>query len=111
FPTNQQEQIRTMLAESILGVIAQQLVRTIDGKRCAALEILFVTSAVSNLIREGKTYQIPSVIQTGKGKGMQLMDQALQALLATKRISQEEAYKYAVNKSLFSESDEGVVYR
>lgn len=111
FPTNQQEQIRTMLAESILGVIAQQLVRTLDGKRCAALEILFVTSAVSNLIREGKTYQIPSIIQTGKSKGMQLMDQALQALLMTKKISLEEALKYAVNKSLFLESDDGVVYR
>ena len=66
-----------MLAESILGVIAQQLLRTLDGKRCAALEILFVTSAVSNLIREGKIFQIPSVIQTGKAKGMKLMDQSL----------------------------------
>jgi len=111
FPANQQAQIRTMLAESILGVIAQQLLRTLDGKRCAALEILFVTSAVSNLIREGKTFQIPSIIQTGKAKGMQLMDQSLQTLVEIKKISLEEACKYAVNKSLFQESDEGIAYR
>jgi twitching motility protein PilT len=101
FPTNQQEQIRAMLAESLRGVVAQQLVRTVDGRRCAALEILVVTSAVSNLIREGKTFQIPSVIQTGKTMGMQLMDQALQELVAAKRVAPEEAHKYAVNKSLF----------
>ncbi len=111
FPTNQQEQIRTMLAESILGVIAQHLVRTVDGKRCAAIEILFVTAAVSNLIREGKTYQIPSVIQTGKSKGMQLMDQSLLALFEAKRISIEEAHKYAVDKSLFPIDEESVMYR
>jgi twitching motility protein PilT len=70
FPTTQQEQVRTMLGESLKGVIAQQLLRTVDGKRCAALEILSVNSAVSNLIREGKTFQIPSVIQTGKSQGM-----------------------------------------
>jgi twitching motility protein PilT len=84
FPTEQQEQIRAMLAESLRGVIAQQLLKTIDGKRCAALEILSVTTAVSNLIREGKTFQIPSVIQTGKG-GMQLMDQAIQAACGRKK--------------------------
>ena len=111
FPTNQQEQIRTMLAESIVGVIAQQLLRTLDGKRCAALEILFVNSAVYNLIREGKTFQIPSVIQTGKNKGMQLLDQALQNLVETKRISPEEACKYAVNKNLFQINAEGIEYR
>jgi len=102
FPTHQQEQIRTMLAESLKGVVAQQLLKTVDGKRCAALEILSVTVAVSNLIREGKTFQIPSVIQTGRGEGMQLMDQAIQTLLAAKRITAEEAQKYAVNKSLFA---------
>jgi twitching motility protein PilT len=101
FPTAQQEQIRAMLAESLRGVIAQQLLKTVDGKRCAALEILSVTPAVSNLIREGKTFQIPSVIQTGKAEGMQLMDQAIQALLAAKKITVEEAQKFAANKSLF----------
>jgi twitching motility protein PilT len=104
FPTNQQEQIRAMLAESLKGVIAQQLLKTVDGKRCAALEILSVTVAVSNLIREGKTFQIPSIIQTGKAEGMQLMDQALQALVSAKRVTPEEALKFAVNKALFAQS-------
>ncbi len=103
FPTNQQEQIRAMLAESLKGVIAQQLLKTVDGKRCAALEILAVTVAVSNLIREGKTFQIPSIIQTGKAEGMQLMDQALQALVAAKRVTPDEAHKFAVNKALFAQ--------
>jgi twitching motility protein PilT len=107
FPTAQQEQIRAMLAESLRGVIAQQLLKTVDGRRCAALEILSVTPAVSNLIREGKTFQIPSVIQTGKAEGMQLMDQAIQSLLAAKRIVLEEAQKYAANKSLFQPSAPG----
>jgi twitching motility protein PilT len=107
FPTTQQEQIRTMLAESLKGVIAQQLLRTVDGKRCAALEIMVVTSAVSNLIREGKTFQIPSVIQTGRGEGMQLMDQALQALVAAKRVTVEEAQRYANTKSTFQSAAPG----
>ncbi|HKK01580.1 MAG TPA: type IV pilus twitching motility protein PilT [Desulfuromonadales bacterium] len=102
FPTTQQEQIRTMLSESLRGVVAQQLLRTVDGKRCAALEIMAVTPAVANLVREGKTFQLPSIIQTGRGEGMQLMDQAIQALLGAKRISAEEAQKYAVNKNLFA---------
>lgn len=101
FPTNQQEQIRAMLAESLRGVVAQNLLKTVDGKRCAALEILLVNTATSNLIREAKTFQIPSVIQTGKAEGMQLMDQALQALVASKKVSVEEAHKFATNKALF----------
>lgn len=101
FPTGQQEQIRAMLAESLKGVIAQQLLKTIDGKRCAALEILYVTHAVSNLIREGKTFQIPSVIQTGKNEGMQMMDQALQELVNKKRVTMAEAEKYASDKAPF----------
>jgi twitching motility protein PilT len=103
FPTTQQEQVRTMLAESLKGVIAQQLLKTVDGRRCAALEILSVTPAVSNLIREGKTFQIPSVIQTGKAEGMQLMDQAFQALLAAKKVTLEEVQKYSLNK-VFSQA-------
>jgi twitching motility protein PilT len=103
FPPGQQEQIRAMLAESLKGVIAQNLLKTVDGKRCAALEILAVTVAVSNLIREGKTFQIPSVIQTGKAEGMQLMDQAIQALVAAKKVTLEEAQRFAVNKALFAQ--------
>ena len=98
FPTNQQDQIRTMLGESLKGVIAQQLIKAVDGGRCAALEILSVTPAVSNLIREGKTFQIPSVIQTGKAEGMQLMDQAIQGLLNSGKINIVEAQKFATHK-------------
>jgi twitching motility protein PilT len=101
FPTSQQEQIRAMLGESLRGVIAQNLLRTVDGKRCAALEILCVTPAVANLIREGKTFQIPSVIQTGKSHGMQMMDQSIQDLLTAGKISRDEALKFATNKALF----------
>lgn len=102
FPTTQQEQIRTMLAESIRGVVAQQLLRTTDGKRCAALEILKINPAAANLIREGKTFQLPSIMQTGRRDGMQLMDQALQDLVKTEKISVDEACRFAVNKGLFS---------
>ncbi|MCW8893296.1 MAG: type IV pilus twitching motility protein PilT, partial [Deltaproteobacteria bacterium] len=105
FPTTQQEQIRTMLAESLRGVVAQQLLRTVDGKRCAALEILKVNAAAANLIREGKTFQIPSIIQTGRKDGMQLMDQALQELLNANRISIEEARSFAENKNQFMPQD------
>jgi twitching motility protein PilT len=107
FPTSQQEQIRAMLSESLKGVIAQQLVPTVDGRRAAALEILLVNVAVSNLIREGKTFQIPSVIQTGRGDGMQLMDQALLELLKGGRISSEAAFRFALNKSLFPQPQKG----
>ncbi|MDH4099156.1 MAG: type IV pilus twitching motility protein PilT [Nitrospirota bacterium] len=104
FPTNQQEQIRTMLAESLRGVVAQQLLRTADGKgRCAALEILVGTTALANLIREGKTFQIPSIIQTGKREGMQTMDQAIMDLLKIKKITPQEAYNFAVDKKLFEQ--------
>ncbi len=107
FPTSQQEQIRAMLAESLKGVVSQQLLRTVEGKRCAALEILMVNTAVSNLIREGKTFQIPSVIQTGRGDGMQLMDHALQEFLKSRRIDNETAFRYAQNKSLFKQPQKG----
>lgn len=104
FPTNQQEQIRTMLGESLRGVVAQQLLRTADGKgRCAALEILVGTSALANLIREGKTFQIQSVIQTGKREGMQTMDQAIMDFLKVKKITPQEAFNYAVDKKLFEQ--------
>ncbi len=101
FPPGQQEQIRAMLAESLRGVICQNLLKTRDGKRCAALEILFVNVAVSNHIREARTYQIASVMQTGRAEGMQLMDQAIQWLLDDNKVTPEEAHKYALNKSHF----------
>lgn len=75
FPAEEQEQIRSMLAESLKGVIAQVLLRHKNGKsRMAAMEIMVGTSAISNLIRENKIHQIPSIIQTGKKDGMQLLD-------------------------------------
>ncbi len=102
FPANQHSQVRTMLAESLRGVVAQLLLRRADGRgRVAALEILVSTSAVSHLIREGKTFQIPSVIQTGRKEGMQLLDQHLMELVTTKTITAEEALRYAGNRAVF----------
>ncbi|MZG30705.1 MAG: type IV pilus twitching motility protein PilT [Nitrospinae bacterium] len=102
FPAHQQPQIRTTLSESLKGVVAQNLFKRIDQKgRMAALEILIVTPAVSNLIREGKTYQIPSAIQTGKKYGMQSLDDAILAALEEKKISPEDAYDKAIVKERF----------
>ncbi len=78
FPADEQPQVRVMLADSLKAVVAQQLLKTADGKgRCAANEVLVSTSALSNLIREGKISMINSMIQTGASLGMQTMDQAL----------------------------------
>jgi len=101
FPADAQPQVRASLGDSLKGVVAQQLLRTVDGKRVAAQELLVGTSAVSNLIREGKTFQIPSLMQTGKKEGMQLMDMAIEDLLKAQRITPEEAYLKSNNKSLF----------
>ncbi len=102
FPAGQQAQIRTMLSESLKGVICQQLLKRSDRPgRLAALEILFCKTAVANLIREGKTFQITSVMQTAKGEGMQLMDQAIMEFLMQKKVSPEEAYLKANDKNAF----------
>lgn len=102
FPAGQQAQIRTMLSESLKGVICQQLMRRVDKPgRLAALEILFCKTAVANLIREGKTFQIPSIMQASKGEGMQLMDQAIMDFLMKKQIAPEEAYLKANDKNAF----------
>jgi twitching motility protein PilT len=104
FPADQQNQIRTMLAESLKGVVAQVLLRTKDGKgRRAALEIMVGTSPVSNLIRENKTFQIPSMIQTGKKDGMQLLDQHILEYLMSGMITPEEAYMKSSNKQAFKQ--------
>ncbi len=104
FPADQQEQIRAMLAESLKGVIAQVLLKTKDGKgRRAALEIMVGTNAVSNLIRENKIHQIPSIIQTGKKDGMQLLDQHILEFLMSGVISAEEAYMKCNNKQAFKQ--------
>lgn len=102
FPSHQQAQIRTTLSESLKGVVAQNLFKRIDKKgRLAVLEILVVTPATSNLIREGKTFQIPSVIQTGKKYGMQSLDDAILEAMQAKKISPEDAYDKAIVKERF----------
>lgn len=104
FPKDAQEQVRTMLGESLRGVICQQLLKTADGKgRTAALEILVGNAAISNLIREGKTFQIPSIMQTAKREGMQLMDQHILEQLNAKKINPEEAYRCCNDKKAFEQ--------
>lgn len=102
FPGELQDQARAMLSESLRGVVAQQLLRKKGGQgRVAAHEILVGTPAVSNQIREGKTYQIPSIIQTGKKDGMILMDQSILNYLMAGAIDAEEAYAKAYDKAAF----------
>ena len=102
FPATQQAQIRSTLADGIRAVIAQTLFKRIDVKgRAAALEILIATPAVRNLVRENKTYQINSMIQTGKKYGMLLLDDSIMELLEKGWISPDDAYNKANDKSRF----------
>ena len=98
FPGDRQSQIRVMLSESLKGVIAQTLCKRIAGGRVAAREILLATPAVSNLIREGKTFQLPSIIQTSKQLGMVTMNDSLLELVEKREISPDEAYMKSVDK-------------
>src|SRR5437867_11370690 len=99
FPSDQQEQVRTMVSESLRGVISQQLIPRTDGQgRVLALETLTNTPAVANVIREAKTYMLPGIIQTGKKQGMQLMDDSLIDLYDRGLITAEEAYARAEQK-------------
>ena len=107
FPADRQEQIRIMLSESLRGVIAQNLCRKIGGGRVAALEVLIATQAVSNLIREGKTFQIPSIMQVGKAIGMVSLNDALMELVTKKLVTPDEAYSKSVDKGGF----EGLIKR
>ncbi len=110
FPADQQAQIRATLADSLRAVIAQTLFKRIDLKgRVAALEILIATHAVRNLIREGKTFQIPTVIQTGKKYGMQSLDDAIMDLVKKGWISGEEAYNKCLDKEKFKPFLKGMV--
>jgi twitching motility protein PilT len=103
FPHGEQSQIRNTLSTALRVVVAQNLFKRIDRKgRCAALEILICTSAVGNLIRDAKTVQIPSAMQTGKAVGMQTLDDAIQELLSWKWISPEEAYEKSIDKTRFA---------
>jgi twitching motility protein PilT len=98
FPTDRQAQIRIMLSESLKGVISQTLCKKIGGGRAAALEVLIITSAVSNLIREAKTFQIQSLMQVGKAIGMVTLNDALFDLVQKKLVEPAEAYTKAVDK-------------
>jgi len=101
FPADRQDQIRQMLSESLRGVIAQTLCRKIGGGRVAAYEILLGSSAVSNLIRERKTFQLFSLMQTGRAQGMITLNDSLLDLVRRKVIEPREAYIKAVNKGEF----------
>jgi len=101
FPSDRQAQIRIMLSESLKGVIAQTLCRKIGGGRVAALEVLIATGAVANLIREGKTFQIPSIMQVNRAVGMVSLNDALMELVNKKLVEPAEALAKAVDKGGF----------
>ncbi|HKH49726.1 MAG TPA: type IV pilus twitching motility protein PilT [Thermoanaerobaculia bacterium] len=110
FPADEQAQIRTTLSESVAGIVSQLLLRTADGQgRCAVNEILLKTPGLPNVIREGNTPMITTIIQSGKTAGMQLMDDALMELVDKKRITAREAFMKAHNKARFESlvKDEG----
>jgi twitching motility protein PilT len=99
FPVDAQAQVRTTLADNLKAVISQELVRTADGRgRRVAAEVLVVTPPVAQLIRDNKTFQIPSAIATGRRSGMQLMDQALHELVRIGEIDPDEAFLKAHDK-------------
>lgn len=97
FPPHQQQQIRVQLSNILQGIVSQRLIPSIGGGRVAAAEILVVTSAVRNIIREQKTHQLEAVIQTGASEGMQAMDRTLANLIKTGRITLDEAKGYAID--------------
>jgi len=97
FPPSQQAQVRAMVSDSLHGVITQRLVPTLDGGRAAAAEVLMVTPAVANLIREDKLFQVRSQIQTGRQQGMRLLDDSLCELVLAGRVAPEEAKRIAEN--------------
>jgi twitching motility protein PilT len=103
FPAGEQETIRTVLGETIRAVVAQQLMPKIGGGRVAALEILFASPAIGNMIREGKTSQITSSIQTGVREGMIDMDSSIRKLYNEKKVSGRSAYDKAIDKESFKD--------
>lgn len=101
-PTDLKAQTAVFVAQNLKAVISQKLVKTLDGKsRKAMIEIMINTPAISNLILGGKNFQIPSVLQTSRDKGMQLMDQALMEALQNKEIDPDDAYLHSVDKKQF----------
>jgi twitching motility protein PilT len=102
FPPDQKSQVRTMLSESLRAVVSQRLVRRKDGAgRVPALEVLVVNKAVSNLIRENKTFQIRSILQTGAAQGMCLLDTSLEQLVKAGTITVEEARRHCEDPKRF----------
>lgn len=106
FPPNQQAQVRAMFAESIQAIITQSLCRKVGGGRVAALEVLIGTTAVKNLIREGKIHQIPSAMQTAQGVGMQTLEMHLRELVARGLITKETAIEKTGKADMFAEQEE-----
>jgi twitching motility protein PilT len=105
FPSDEQPQVRGMLAESLAGIVAQQLLRTADGKkRVAVHEILVGSPALASMIRENKTFQIPSLMQGGGAQGMQTMDMALERLVREKTVTVEHALEKAIDKESFAKA-------
>jgi twitching motility protein PilT len=101
FPADRQQQVRVMLSESLKGVVAQTLLPKKGGGRVAALEVLIVTPAISNLIREGKTFQIASAMQTGRSLGMVMLNDALFELVQKETVEPRDAYLKAIDKAGF----------
>ncbi|HYJ94296.1 MAG TPA: type IV pilus twitching motility protein PilT, partial [Vicinamibacterales bacterium] len=104
FPADRQAQVRVMLSESLKGVISQTLCRKVGGGRVAAREILLATPAISNLIREAKTFQIQSAMQTSRKLGMVTLNDALVELVETGQVEPQEAYAKAIEKSMILQS-------
>jgi twitching motility protein PilT len=104
FPSDRQAQVRVMLSESLRGVIAQTLCKKVGGGRVAAREVLLTIPAIANLIREGKTFQIPSIMQTNRKNGMVTLNDALMELVDAGTVEPREAYMKAVEKSGFAAS-------
>jgi twitching motility protein PilT len=98
FPSDRQAQVRMMLSESLKGVVSQTLCKKLGGGRVPAQEVLLCTSGVANLVREGKTFQIPSIMQTGRGQGMVTLNDALLDLVKKGAVEPREAYAKAVAK-------------
>jgi twitching motility protein PilT len=107
FPPHQQQQIRVQLSESIQGIVAQLLLPKIGGGRVAALEIMTVNSAVRNLIREGKTFQLPSIIHTGTKDGMQSIEQSLRELVMNNQVLPSEVTSRGYDISMFMSAGDG----
>ena len=104
FPEAEQDMARAMLAGSLKAIICQQLVRTADGKgRVAALEIAICNFGVANLIREGRTFQLASVMQAARGEGMQTLEQALAQLVEERKLTREAAWAAALNKEYLAQ--------